>query len=65
MSSLVPWTVILQDAVTGSMSSRCLDAPTDSSSAVRYIHTVVEEGQQVMALVKGNHPVIPGIPTHV
>jgi hypothetical protein len=63
--SHVPYTVILQDTTTGSMSSRVMSAPCDSQEAIRYIHTMVTKEHHVMALVKGNHPVIPGLPTHV
>ncbi len=65
MNVHVPYTVILQDDSTGSVSSEVVNAPLDTPEAQRYITTVCPKGKHVVALVKGEHPVIPGIPTNV
>ena len=61
----VPYTVILQDDTTGSVSSEVINAPNDTLEAQRYVTSRCQEGMHVVALVKGEHPVVPGIPTNV
>jgi len=59
----VPYTVILQDDHTGSVSSEVVNAPNDTPEAQRYVTSRCPKGMHVVALVKGEHPVVPGIPT--
>ena len=63
MDIMVPYTVILQDMFTGSVSSKVIDAPMDTKRAQRYITTSYAEAAHVVALVRGNHPVITGTPS--
>ena len=63
MEIRVPYTVIMEDEGTGSVCTRVVHAPLDTSEAQRFVTMACPEGMHVMALVKGAHPVIPGIPT--
>lgn len=62
MDVMVPYTIILQDNETGSVSSKVIQAPQDAKRAQRYVTTNHAEAAHVVALVKGNHPVIHGMP---
>jgi hypothetical protein len=62
MEIMVPYTIILQDVVTGSVSSKVIQAPQDTRRAYRYVSTALAEEAHVVALVKGEHPVIIGSP---
>lgn len=62
MNMMVPYTVILQDNTTGSVSSRVMDAPQDAKRAKEYVTWHLSGTSHVVALVKGNHPVIHGSP---
>ena len=65
MSFTVPYTVILQDDVTGNVSTMLMEASPDTPSAQREATKAAPKGHHVVALVKGMHPVIPGVPTNV
>ena len=62
MEIYVPYTVIMQDDSTGSVSSEVMDAPQDTVAARRYVTMEVPEGKHIVALVRGQHPVITGLP---
>lgn len=62
MNTMVPYTVILQDVKTGSVSTKVLQAPQDTKSAKEYVTWHCGGASHVVALVKGNHPVIIGTP---
>lgn len=62
MNMLVPYTIIIQDSRTGSVSSRHMDAPQDTQAAKLWVTTKCETNEHVVALVRGNHPVIIGSP---
>lgn len=64
MNVHVPYTVIMQDIVTGSVSSEVIHAPLDTPEAQRFVTLTCPKEKHVVALVKGEHPVIPGIPTN-
>lgn len=65
MNMLVPYTIIIQDSQTGSVSSRHMDAPQDTREAQRWVNTKCEATEHVVALVRGSHPVIIGTPCAV
>ena len=65
MSFTVPYTVILQNDSTGNVSTMLMEASPDTPSARIEATKVAPAGHHVVALVKGMHPVIPGIPTSV
>lgn len=62
MNTMVPYTIILQDIKTGSVSSRVMQAPQDTKSAKEYVTWHCGGSSHIVALVKGNHPVIHGSP---
>ena len=62
MNVHVPYTVILQDDVSGSVSSKVYKAPVNTPDAQRYVTMVCPKGMHVVALVRGEHPIIPGLP---
>ena len=62
MDVMVPYTIILQNTTTGSVSSKVIQAPQDAKRAQRYVTTNHTEAAHVVALVKGTHPVIHGMP---
>lgn len=64
MNVHVPYTVIIQDDQTGSISSEVWRAPVGTSDAQRYVTTTCPKGKHVVALVRGDHPVIPGLPVN-
>ncbi len=65
MSITVPYTVILQRSDTGSVSTMLMEASPNTPAARERANTVAPKGTHVVALVRGNHPVIPGVPTSV
>lgn len=62
MNVLIPYTIIMQDVTTGSVSSKVIHGPVDSQDALRYVTATTAEAVHVVALVRGNHPVILGLP---
>ncbi len=62
MNVHVPYTVIFQDDNTGSVSSEVTPAPVDSYAAQEYITKACPKGKHVVALLRGVHSVIPGVP---
>lgn len=62
MEIRVPYTVIMEDEGTGSVSSEVMNAPQDTVAARRHVTTEAPKGKHVVALVRGVHPVIHGIP---
>ena len=62
MNTMVPYTIILQDIKTGSVSSRVMQAPQDAKSEKEYVTWHCGGSSHIVALVKGNHPVITGSP---
>ena len=62
MDVLVPYTVIKQHSVTGSVSSEVIDAPQDTQRAKTYINRLLPPPDHVVAFIKGTHPVIIGAP---
>jgi hypothetical protein len=65
MSITVPYTVILQSVSTGSVSTMLMEASPNTPAAQARANTVAPQGTHVVALVKGNHPVIPGVPSRM
>ncbi len=63
MEVRVPYTVIMQDDKTGSVHSMLMEAPNDSSYARRMAIKATPRGHALIALIKGVHPIIPGLPT--
>ena len=61
----VPYTVILQSVATGSVSTMLMEASPNTISARERATKVAPEGTHVVALLKGNHPIIKGAPTVV
>ena len=62
MTITVPYTVILQSDSTGSVSSMLLEASPNTASARSMATKAAPKGMHVMALVRGQHPVIIGAP---
>lgn len=65
MSPTVPYTVILQSDSTGSVSSMLLEASCNTEAARLMATKVAPKGSHVVALVRGQHPVLPGLPVNV
>jgi hypothetical protein len=61
----VPYTVILQSDSTGSVSSMLLEASPNAQAARLMATKAAPIGSHVVALVRGQHPVLPGIPVNV
>lgn len=53
----------MQDDSTGSVHSMLMEAPTDTNYARRMAIKAMLPGHTLVAMVKGMHPIIPGIPT--
>ena len=64
MNVHVPYTVIFQDDTTGSVSSEVTPAPVDTLAAQEYVTKACPEGKHVVALLRGVHSVIPGVPVN-
>jgi len=62
LTFFVPYTIILEDAETGSVSSEVMNAPQDTVAARRYATMESHKGKHVVAMVRGLHPVIIGLP---
>jgi hypothetical protein len=62
MEVRVPYTVIMEDEGTGSVSSEVMHAPQDTVAARRYVTMEAPEGKHVVAMVRGLCPVIHGLP---
>ena len=58
----VPYTVIMEDDSTGSVSSEVMNAHKDTVAARRYVTMEAPKGKHVVAMVRGLHPVIHGLP---
>lgn len=65
MNVTVPYTVILQSNDTGSVSTMLIEASPNTISARDRATKVAPKGTHVVALVKGSHPIIKGVPTSV
>lgn len=65
MQFTVPYTVILQNDDTGNVSTMLIEAPPDTPEAQANATKAAPKGHHVVALVRGMHPVIPGVPTSV
>ncbi len=65
MNVTVPYTVILQSSDTGSVSTMLIEASPNTISARDRATKVAPKGTHVVALVKGSHPIIKGVPTSV
>ena len=62
MTVTVPYTVILQNDSTGSVSTMLLEASPNTASARSMATKAAPKGMYVVALVRGQHPVILGAP---
>ena len=63
MEVRVPYTVIMQDDETGSVHSMLMEASSDTAIARTMAIKVTPGGHALVALIKGVHPIIPGLPT--
>tara|TARA_B100001029_G_scaffold133203_1_gene112098 strand:- start:193 stop:390 length:198 start_codon:yes stop_codon:yes gene_type:complete len=63
MEVRVPYTLIMQDDSTGNVHSMLMDAPIDTNYARRMAIKAMLPGHSLVAMVKGIHPIIPGVPT--
>ena len=63
MEVRVPYTIIMQDDTTGSVHTMLMDAPQDTSYARRMAIKAMLPGHTLVAMLKGEHPIIPGVPT--
>lgn len=63
--SMVPYTLVLQDIMTGDVSSMLLDAPASATLAKLYVAAMYRGNCDVVALVRGKHLVIPAMPGRI
>ena len=62
MEYAVPYTVIIQDVSTGSVSSMLLHGPRDTLAVQLLANKACEPESHVVAIIRGMHPVLPGLP---